>query len=153
MKYLLKNFVKKESVDKPSSVVDGYLSRRRIAPCAQATFRNTSGKCIVTVSVAPNRVYSIMTFPYDRWALTSPFHPYRIMVMISRNTCVSTQNLWFCNKFLLKFVRIHCNECCAKLNLKIQFCQSHLKSGLSKRFLAFRQTTIIIMNYELRITN
>ena len=52
-----------ESVGKPSSVADGYLSRRRIAPNAQAAFRSTSGKCIATVSVAPNRVYRVLTFP------------------------------------------------------------------------------------------
>ena len=52
-----------EPVGKPSSVVDGYLSRRGIAPCAQAAFRNTPGRRIVTVSVAPNRVYRVLTFP------------------------------------------------------------------------------------------
>ena len=54
---------KSESVGKPSSVADGYLSRRGIAPCAQAAFRNTPGRRIVTVSVAPNRVYRVLTFP------------------------------------------------------------------------------------------
>ena len=54
---------KKESVGKPSSVADGYLSRRGIAPSAQAAFRNTPGRRIVTVSVAPNRVYRVLPFP------------------------------------------------------------------------------------------
>ena len=52
-----------ESVDKPSSVVDGYLSRREVAFYAQAAFRGTLGKCIATFSVAPNRVYRVPTFP------------------------------------------------------------------------------------------
>ena len=65
-----------EPVGKPSSVVDGYLSRRRIAPCAQAAFRNTPGRRIVTVSVAPNRVYMAAQSPARRCALTAPFHPY-----------------------------------------------------------------------------
>ena len=52
-----------ESVGKPSSVADGYLSRRGIAPNAQAAFRGTSGKCIATLYVAPNRVYRTSTFP------------------------------------------------------------------------------------------
>ena len=55
--------LKSESVGKPSSVADGYLSRRGIAPCAQAAFRNTPGRRIVTVSVAPNRVYRVLPFP------------------------------------------------------------------------------------------
>ena len=58
--------LKNESVGKPSSVADGYLSRRGIAPCAQAAFRNTPGRRIVTVSVAPNRVYRIPAFPRNR---------------------------------------------------------------------------------------
>lgn len=58
--------LKNESVGKPSSVADGYLSRRGIAPCAQAAFRNTPGKRIVTFSVAPNRVYRIPAFPRNR---------------------------------------------------------------------------------------
>ena len=54
---------KNESVCKPSSVLDGHLSRRGIAPSAQAAFRGTSGKCIATLNVAPNRVYRASTFP------------------------------------------------------------------------------------------
>jgi len=63
LNYYLLLITSNESVGKPSSVVDGYLSRRGIAPSAQAAFRSTSGKCIATVSVAPNRVYRVSTFP------------------------------------------------------------------------------------------
>ena len=55
-----------ESAYKPSSVESNHLSRRRITPNAPAIFRNTSGKCMVSVDVAPDRVYMAVVSPPRR---------------------------------------------------------------------------------------
>ncbi len=49
-------------------------------PTGSSHLLRTAGPAILSSchGVAPDRVYSVDMSPYDGWALTPPFHPYRI---------------------------------------------------------------------------
>ena len=72
--------VKKESADKPGSVVDSHSSRADITICLQRPTRKQRGSrhCFPIWSCFRWGLPCRSVLPPARCALTAPFHPYRI---------------------------------------------------------------------------
>ena len=74
------NFLLNNSIDKPSSVVYDHLSSPAVAGGIKPPFngaRRADALSPAPIGVASDRVYMAACSRILRWALTSPFHPYR----------------------------------------------------------------------------
>ena len=68
---------KNKLVCKPGSVVNGYLSRRGIAPTLQPPFEAHRADALLRLVLLRIEFTGSASLLTDRWALTPPFHPYR----------------------------------------------------------------------------
>ena len=66
-----------ELVCKPGSVVNGYLSRRGIAPTLKPPFEAHRADALLRLVLLRIEFTGSASLLTDRWALTPPFHPYR----------------------------------------------------------------------------